>query len=91
MAFADNPRAVIEGVLSTAAPVFGVIDADLQHDETVLPAMLARLRGESGQAAEEARQRLQSVTGEAEKAARALEDAERGVEKARKEALHSEK
>jgi len=41
-------RAVIEGVLSTAAPVFAVIDADLQHDETVLPAMLARLRGEAG-------------------------------------------
>jgi dolichol-phosphate mannosyltransferase len=39
-------RAVIEGVLSTSAPVFAVIDADLQHDETVLPAMLDRLRGE---------------------------------------------
>jgi dolichol-phosphate mannosyltransferase len=37
-------RAVVEGVLSTAAPVIAVIDADLQHDETVLPAMLARLR-----------------------------------------------
>ena len=44
-------RAVIEGVLSTAAPVFAVIDADLQHDETVLPAMLARLRGEGAAAA----------------------------------------
>ena len=40
-------RAVIEGVLSTAAPVIAVIDADLQHDETILPTMLARLRGES--------------------------------------------
>ena len=44
-------RAVIEGVLSTAAPVFAVIDADLQHDETVLPKMLARLRGEGAPAA----------------------------------------
>ncbi len=43
-------RAVIEGVLSTAAPLVAVIDADLQHDETVLPAMLARLRGESADA-----------------------------------------
>ena len=43
-------RAVVEGVLSTAAPVFAVIDADLQHDETVLPAMLARLRGDGAQA-----------------------------------------
>ena len=38
-------RAVIEGVLSTSAPVFAVIDADLQHDETRLPAMRARLLG----------------------------------------------
>ena len=43
-------RAVIEGVLSTAAPVIAVIDADLQHDETILPTMLARLRGESAAA-----------------------------------------
>ena len=44
-------RAVIEGVLSTAAPVIAVIDADLQHDETVLPAMLARLKGDATQPA----------------------------------------
>ncbi len=43
-------RAVIEGMLSTSAPVLAVIDADLQHDETVLPAMLARLRGDAAQA-----------------------------------------
>ena len=42
-------RAVIEGVLSTAAPVVAVIDADLQHDETVLPEMLARLHGGAAQ------------------------------------------
>jgi dolichol-phosphate mannosyltransferase len=41
-------RAVIEGVLSTSAPLIAVMDADLQHDETVLPAMLARLRGGAG-------------------------------------------
>jgi dolichol-phosphate mannosyltransferase len=36
--------ACIEGMLSSAAPFVAVIDADLQHDEKVLPAMLARLR-----------------------------------------------
>ncbi len=36
--------AVIEGALSSAAPVVAVIDGDLQHDETALPAMLAVLR-----------------------------------------------
>ena len=40
--------ACIEGILSSAAPYVAVIDADLQHDEKVLPAMLARLqRGEA--------------------------------------------
>ena len=40
--------ACIEGMLSSAAPYVAVIDADLQHDEKVLPAMLARLQ--SGEA-----------------------------------------
>jgi dolichol-phosphate mannosyltransferase len=35
--------ACIEGMLSSAAPFVAVIDADLQHDEKVLPAMLAKL------------------------------------------------
>lgn len=34
--------AVVEGISASAAPFFAVIDADHQHDETVLPAMLAR-------------------------------------------------
>ncbi|HSW20606.1 MAG TPA: glycosyltransferase family 2 protein [Ramlibacter sp.] len=37
-------RAVIEGCLSTSAPFVAVMDADLQHDETLLPAMLRRLK-----------------------------------------------
>ena len=37
--------ACIEGMLSSAAPYVAVIDADLQHDEKVLPLMLAKLRG----------------------------------------------
>lgn len=36
--------AVIEGMLSSSAPVVAVIDADLQHDETLLPKMLKEIR-----------------------------------------------
>jgi len=32
--------AVIEGISASAAPYFAVIDADLQHDEAILPKML---------------------------------------------------
>jgi dolichol-phosphate mannosyltransferase len=38
--------ACIEGMLATAAPYIAVIDGDLQHDETLLPQMLAALKGE---------------------------------------------
>jgi len=38
--------ACIEGMLSTAAPYIAVIDGDLQHDETLLPKMLAALKAE---------------------------------------------
>ena len=37
-------RAVIEGILATASPYIAVMDADLQHDETVLPQMLEKIR-----------------------------------------------
>ena len=37
--------AVIEGALASSAPMVAVIDGDLQHDETALPGMLAKLRG----------------------------------------------
>lgn len=36
--------ACVEGALATAAPFVAVMDADLQHDETRLAPMLARLR-----------------------------------------------
>ncbi len=36
--------ACIEGVLATTAPVICIMDADLQHDESILPEMLLRLR-----------------------------------------------
>jgi dolichol-phosphate mannosyltransferase len=38
--------ATIEGMSATAAPVVAVIDGDLQHDEMLLPAMLARLEAD---------------------------------------------
>ena len=38
--------ACIEGMLATTAPFLAVIDADLQHDETLLPRMLACLQAE---------------------------------------------
>ncbi len=54
---AENPRvrclrrvgrrglagACIEGILSSAAPIVAVMDADLQHDETILPTMLGKI------------------------------------------------
>lgn len=36
--------AVVEGMLATSAPYVAVMDADLQHDERILPQMLALLR-----------------------------------------------
>lgn len=36
--------AVVEGILSTAAPFVAVMDADLQHDESILAEMFAALR-----------------------------------------------
>ena len=37
--------AVIEGVLASSAPLVAVMDGDLQHDETRLPAMLDAVAG----------------------------------------------
>jgi dolichol-phosphate mannosyltransferase len=36
--------ACIEGMLASSAPYLAVIDADLQHDERLIPELLARLR-----------------------------------------------
>lgn len=36
--------ACIEGMCATSAPLLAVMDADLQHDETLLPAMATALR-----------------------------------------------
>lgn len=37
--------ACLEGMGSSVSPFLAVIDADLQHDETLLPRMLERMRG----------------------------------------------
>jgi dolichol-phosphate mannosyltransferase len=39
--------ASLEGMLATAAPYIALIDADLQHDERILPTMLAKLKTEN--------------------------------------------
>jgi len=39
--------ACIEGMMATAAPYIAIMDADLQHDERVLPEMLAKLKAEA--------------------------------------------
>jgi len=36
--------ACIEGMMASSAPYLAVIDADLQHDESLIPELLARLR-----------------------------------------------
>src|SRR3982751_1242516 len=38
--------ATVEGMLATSAPYLAVMDADLQHDETILPVMLEKLKRE---------------------------------------------
>lgn len=38
--------ACIEGILASSAPYVAVMDADMQHDETLLPAMLETLKAE---------------------------------------------
>ncbi|WP_315831710.1 glycosyltransferase family 2 protein [Bradyrhizobium prioriisuperbiae] len=41
--------ACIEGILASSAPYVAVIDADLQHDETQLPKMLALLQSDAAE------------------------------------------
>ena len=69
--------AVIEGALSSSAEYIAVMDGDLQHDETALPALLAALRagsdvavgsryvagGDASGLADRTRQQLSSIGG----------------------------
>lgn len=38
--------AVVEGMLATSAPILAVIDGDMQHDETVLPQLIAAIESD---------------------------------------------
>ena len=39
--------ATVEGMLATSSPYIAVMDGDLQHDERILPQMLAKLKDEN--------------------------------------------
>jgi dolichol-phosphate mannosyltransferase len=41
--------ACIEGMLASSAPVLAVMDADLQHDESILPAMLDKIENDNAE------------------------------------------
>src|SRR5690349_11978548 len=39
--------AAVEGMLATSSPYLLVMDADLQHDEQIIPAMLEKMKSEN--------------------------------------------
>ena len=56
--------ACIEGMLASSAPYLAVIDADLQHDETLVPQLLAKARREEADVAVASRYMAGGSTGE---------------------------
>ena len=56
--------ACIEGMLASSAPVIAVMDADMQHDETRLPHMLAAIEDQGAETALATRYRDGGSTGE---------------------------
>ena len=67
--------ACIEGMLASQARYVAVMDADLQHDETLLTGMLEKLRGDIDLAVASRYVAGGSAAGLAERAARAGEPA----------------
>ncbi|HEX6528589.1 MAG TPA: glycosyltransferase family 2 protein, partial [Burkholderiales bacterium] len=55
--------ACIEGMLASSAPYLAVMDADLQHDETLLPQLLARAQREQADVAVASRYMAGGSTG----------------------------
>src|SRR2546430_7508517 len=55
--------ACIEGMLASSAPYVAVIDADLQHDETLVPQLLAKARQEDADVAVASRYMAGGSTG----------------------------
>lgn len=43
--------AVVEGALASTTPIIAVIDADLQHDERILPKLFAKIRDDGAELA----------------------------------------
>src|SRR5213083_748441 len=56
--------ACIEGMLASSAPYLAVIDADLQHDESLLPALLEKMRSADADVAVASRYMAGGSTGE---------------------------
>jgi len=56
--------ACIEGMLASSAPYLAVIDADLQHDETLVPQLLSKAREEGADVAVASRYMAGGSTGE---------------------------
>src|SRR5207245_4740780 len=56
--------ACIEGMLASSAPYLAVIDADLQHDETLVPQLLAKVREQQADVAVASRYMAGGSTGE---------------------------
>lgn len=56
--------ACTEGMLASSAPYLAVIDADLQHDETLIPQLLAKAREEGADVAVASRYMAGGSTGE---------------------------
>src|SRR5205814_3304210 len=56
--------ACIEGMLASSAPYVAVIDADLQHDETLVPQLLAKAREQGADVAVASRYMAGGSTGE---------------------------
>src|SRR5436190_11658344 len=56
--------ACIEGMLASSAPYLAVIDADLQHDESLVPQLLAKAREQGADVAVASRYMAGGSTGE---------------------------
>jgi dolichol-phosphate mannosyltransferase len=64
--------ACIEGMLATSAPLIAVMDADLQHDETILPKMLAEIEEKGAEIVVGTRYALGGSTGDWTKSRKAM-------------------
>jgi dolichol-phosphate mannosyltransferase len=64
--------ACIEGMLAASAPIIAVMDADLQHDETVLPIMLSKIEQGGADLVIGTRYALGGTTGEWNKTRKAM-------------------